>query len=61
MTSLVLENGNHVIAENGSLILKRVEETDEGHLSCIASNGIAPDLVKKVTLTIGSKCWDLNS
>uniref|UniRef100_T1JK52 Uncharacterized protein n=1 Tax=Strigamia maritima TaxID=126957 RepID=T1JK52_STRMM len=39
-------------AQNGSLIIHRADETDEGHFLCQANNGIGPELSKVIYLDV---------
>ncbi|KAG1650328.1 Down syndrome cell adhesion molecule-like protein Dscam2 [Nymphon striatum] len=52
VTSFIDENKNHILYENGTLMMKDINNTDAGKYSCIADNGIGKPIVKKITLSI---------
>ncbi|KAG1671041.1 Down syndrome cell adhesion molecule-like protein Dscam2 [Nymphon striatum] len=52
VTSFIDENEKHVLYENGTVVMKEIDDADAGKYSCIADNGIGKPLVKKITLRI---------
>ncbi|KAG1671035.1 Down syndrome cell adhesion molecule-like protein Dscam2 [Nymphon striatum] len=50
---LFAENMNLAVLQNGTLILNKAKPEDTSTYVCIVSNGVSPDLVKKIFIKIG--------
>ena len=53
----IVENSRWKVAENGSLIFKKISKDDEGVYTCDVSNGVGEGLRKSARLNVKGKLF----